>query len=299
MRKKVFLIKLNNGQSVQQSRPLKPATASRAFRGSFNLRFHYPFDEEETRHFIDPAVNLLYSHSFFIAGPASVHILTASVMARSSSHHRLVCILFASTIVACIVVPQLASASSDLVSCEDVYRGSAHKLPCLCSRDTGEGSAINCDHVSFFGEFPALPFRQNIVSYSQRHAGIQTLEPQLFTASNIPLQQVDFSHNLLRRLMERLLDGVEGTLLELRLGHNKLGDQLNPIFSTNEFLHLKSLRVLDLSHNELRAFDNNIFRGLRNLTVSVAKHNASEAVRRKRSRAGARVRMFISARQRN
>lgn len=73
----------------------------------------------------------------------------------------------------------------------------------------------------------------------------------------------------LRRLMERLLDGVEGTLQELRLGHNKLGDQLNPIFSTNEFLHLKALRVLDLSHNELRALDNNIFRGLRNLTVSV------------------------------
>lgn len=75
-------------------------------------------------------------------------------------------------------------------------------------------------------------------------------------------------HDQLRRLMERLLDGVEGTLQELRLGHNKLGDQLNPIFSTNEFLHLKALRVLDLSHNELRALDNNLFRGLRNLTVS-------------------------------
>lgn len=87
------------------------------------------------------------------------------------------------------------AASAGFVSCEDVFRGSAHKLPCVCSRDGGDGSTINCDQVSFFGEFPALPFRQNIVAYSQRHSGIQTLEPQLFTASNIPLQRVDFSHN--------------------------------------------------------------------------------------------------------
>lgn len=102
------------------------------------------------------------------------------------------------TAIALIVTQLIAASQADLVghvSCEDVYRGSAHKLPCLCTRDDGEGSAINCDHVSFFGEFPALPFRQNIVAYTQRHAGIQTLEPQLFTASNIPLQRVDFSHN--------------------------------------------------------------------------------------------------------
>lgn len=163
----------------------------------------------------------------------------------------------------------LAVPTDQLVPCEDVFRGSAHKLPCLCSRDTdGAGSVINCDQVSFFGDFPALPFRQNIVGFTQRLAGIQNLEPQLFTASNIPLKSVDFSHNLLRRLMERLLDGVEGTLQELRLGHNRLGDQLNPIFSTNEFLHLKALTFLDLSYNELRALDSNLFRGLRNLTVS-------------------------------
>lgn len=114
-------------------------------------------------------------------------------------------------------------AASNLVPCEDVFRGSAHKLPCLCSRDPTdlEGHTIDCDHVSFFGDFPALPFRQNIVEFRQRFAAINNLEPQLFTASNIPLKVVDFSHNSLRRLMERLFDGVEGTLQELNLGHNR------------------------------------------------------------------------------
>ncbi|RWS12680.1 chaoptin-like protein [Dinothrombium tinctorium] len=159
-------------------------------------------------------------------------------------------------------------------SCRDLFRSRFHKqLPCICSRNNDNTTAINCDRVAFFGQFPVLPFRSSITSYTQRFAGIQNLESQLFTASDVRLRRVDFSHNLLRRLMERLFDGIEQTLIELNLGYNLLGDQLNPIFSTNEFLQLHALRVLDLSFNQIRALDSNIFKGLKNLTYLTLEGN--------------------------
>ena len=179
------------------------------------------------------------------------------------------------------VVPTSYSRS-DLLPCEEIFK-SGHKLPCLCSKEVlhlpspnaasyplvSNGSiAVICDGVAFFGDFPSLPYKARIHTFSQRNSFIQGLEPQLFTASAIPLIRIDFSRNRLRRLMERIFDGVESSLIELDLSHNLLGDQLNPIFSSNEFLHLRNLRSLDLSHNELRALDNNLFKGLRNLTVS-------------------------------
>ena len=43
--------------------------------------------------------------------------------------------------------------------------------------------------------------------FSQKHVGWQLLPAQIFTASDIPLKHVDFSHNKMRRLAERLFDG--------------------------------------------------------------------------------------------
>ena len=40
------------------------------------------------------------------------------------------------------------------------------------------------------GDFPLLPFRMNIVEFSQRNAGIQALRGQLFTASDLPIRKV-------------------------------------------------------------------------------------------------------------
>lgn len=159
----------------------------------------------------------------------------------------------------------------EVMDCEDQFRNitsSSRSLPCICQRDfIYNGTIVNCDGIAFFGDFPLLPFRQRIVVFSQRYSGVQNLEAQLFTASNIPLKKVDFSHNLLRRLMERTFDGIEKTLEELILSNNLLGDQLNPIFSTNEFQQLNALRILDLSYNQLRALDSNIFKGLKNISV--------------------------------
>ena len=56
-----------------------------------------------------------------------------------------------------------------------------------------------------------------------------------------------------------------GQLEELRLADNFLGDNLNPIFSSNEFHGMKELRLLDLSRNGLRSLEEGIFKGCENL----------------------------------
>ena len=43
--------------------------------------------------------------------------------------------------------------------------------------------------------------------FSQRSVGWQLLPAQIFTASDVPLKHIDFSHNSMRRLAERLFDG--------------------------------------------------------------------------------------------
>lgn len=167
---------------------------------------------------------------------------------------------------------------ADMIACDVVFKWFPSKLPCLCSKasistmsdqsSSSNGTLVNCDYVTFFGDFPTLP--SVVYSYSQRHSYVQSIEPQMFTL--VPLKRLDLSHNNLRRLLDRTFDGIESSLLELDLSYNSLGDQLNPIYSCDELLHLKSLLSLDVSHNELKALDNNLFKGLRNLTVSSVFH---------------------------
>ena len=120
---------------------------------------------------------------------------------------------------------------------------SAINIPCLCSLNEVNATRINCDNVVFPGDFPVLPLRYYIQEFTQKNVGWQLLPTQIFTASDIPLKIVDFSHNSMRRLAERLFDGMEDTLEEIHLSHNMLGDNLNPVFSTDEFRNLKYLRI--------------------------------------------------------
>lgn len=140
-------------------------------------------------------------------------------------------------------------------------------FPCLCGLNDINATKINCDGVAF-REFPVLPYRFYIQEFSQQKAGLQTLGAQLFTASDLPLVTVDFSNNQLRRLTERLFDGVEDSLEVIRLGHNLLGDNLDPMFSTGEFRNLKFLRQLDLSYNMLNAIEEGLLDGCTQLKVS-------------------------------
>jgi hypothetical protein len=64
-----------------------------------------------------------------------------------------------------------------------------------------------------------------------------------------------------------LLLGLQGTLQELRLADNLLGDNLNPIFSSSEFHGLGRLKLLDLSGNLIKGIEEGILKGCDNLQV--------------------------------
>ena len=68
----------------------------------------------------------------------------------------------------------------------------------------------------------------------------------------------------------RLFDGTEDTLEEIYLSHNMLGDNLNPVFSTDEFRNLKYLRVLDLSYNGLAGISEGLITGCDELKVGAS-----------------------------
>lgn len=78
--------------------------------------------------------------------------------------------------------------------------------------------------------------------------------------SGLELEKLDLTGNSIHRLMDRHLK-IQGTLKHLRLGENLLGDNLNPIFSSNEFRELKELRLLDLHGNGIRSIEEGIFKG--------------------------------------
>merc|ERR1719232_1830765 len=158
-----------------------------------------------------------------------------------------------------LITPISAGSSSQEIACVEFSQ--AFNIPCLCSLNEVNATRINCDGVVFAGDFPVLPLRYYIQEFCQKNVGWQLLPTQIFTASDVPLKIVDFSHNSMRRLAERLFDGMEDTLEEIYLSHNMLGDNLNPVFSTDEFKNLKDLRVLDLSYNGLSGISENLIDG--------------------------------------
>ena len=146
-------------------------------------------------------------------------------------------------------LPSKVEAAAETIEIPCVEFSSAINIPCQCSLNKINATRINCDNVVFAGDFPVLPLRYYIQEFSQKNVGWQLLPTQIFTASDVPLKVVDFSHNSMRRLAERLFDGMEDTLEEIYLSHNMLGDNLNTVLSTDEFKNLAFLRSLDLSYN--------------------------------------------------
>jgi Leucine-rich repeat (LRR) protein len=143
------------------------------------------------------------------------------------------------------------------------------RQPCTCIYDDVDELELelDCDRVVFGADFPALPYGAALRSFSQRHVGLQSVPPQAFAGRNIGLARLDFSDNILRRLSEKSLDGLRGTLRELVLRDNLLGDTLNPIFSSSELHGLTNLQVLDLRGNQIRALEAGFVKGCPNLQV--------------------------------
>lgn len=157
-------------------------------------------------------------------------------------------------------------------NCKDIVLASElHEQHCLCSLDAVGYLQIDCDGVPVLTDHNLVvnPFVA-IARYSQRNAGMYLLGGPLFTNVNgqIQLRSLDLQHNNLKKLISRLFEGVEQSLEYLNLSHNLLGENLNPIFSTNEFLELKNLKSLDLAYNGLQILDSNLLIGLKQLNVS-------------------------------
>lgn len=94
------------------------------------------------------------------------------------------------------------------------------------------------------------------------------LKFQVFSSYGLPMRELDFSHNSLRRLPDRLLSGLKGNLTRLSLADNLLGDNLNPIFSTAELHNLPALEELDLSGNAIRGIEEGLLIGCNVLKVT-------------------------------
>lgn len=122
---------------------------------------------------------------------------------------------------------------------------------------------MNCDRVVFTRNTMDSLKGEPIVSISQRNSGYNALPEDLLN-SDLNLKKLDLSGNSIHRLMDRLLR-VQTRLEELKLADNLLGDNLNPIFSSNEFHGMKQLKLLDLSRNGLRSLEEGIFKGCENL----------------------------------
>ena len=154
--------------------------------------------------------------------------------------------------------------------CGETKRGL--DLPCTCFSGADNATYINCDQVVFATDFPVLPYRSRIYGFSQRSTALQAFPSQLFTASDIPLKRLDLADNGVVLITEKLLDGVEDTIEDIKLGGNLLGDQLNPVFSTTEFQNLKQLKRLDLSDNGIKAVDDALLIGCNKLLVGTNMH---------------------------
>ncbi|XP_060524393.1 protein artichoke isoform X2 [Cylas formicarius] len=160
----------------------------------------------------------------------------------------------------------LYPVDGDFVPCSEL--SSELPFPCACSLGPVEAAldgnpsiSVNCDNVVFPSDVATFTYGAPIVAFSQRWAGYQSLPVQLFSSNNLPLRSIDLSGNSLRKLTEGMLQSVQDTLTELRLGDNLLGDTLNPIFSSTEFRSLKNLQLLDLSENSLKAMEEGILDG--------------------------------------
>ncbi|EDW84335.1 uncharacterized protein Dwil_GK13202 [Drosophila willistoni] len=160
----------------------------------------------------------------------------------------------------------------------------ALRLPCRCNvvpfAATGQLGAVamDCDRVVFHGDAPQLPYGAPIVAYTQRYSGQQVLPAQTFGQLKLPIEELDLSNNLIRRIPEKAFDSLKDVLNELRLANNLLGDNLNPIFSTAELHSLKNLRLLDLSGNKIKLIEEGLLKGCVDLKEFYVDRNSLTAV---------------------
>ncbi|XP_014211526.1 insulin-like growth factor-binding protein complex acid labile subunit [Copidosoma floridanum] len=171
---------------------------------------------------------------------------------------------FLAFVIILLVRVTLATESDVWRPCGEIKRDL--RIPCACAltvsgaRKNVLSVRVNCDRVALNGDLIPRLNDSTIVAFSQKFAGHRGLPVAVTSALPGTLESLDFSDNSIRRLADRHLRG-HPNLTELRLANNALGDNVNPIFSSNEFHELSSLKLLDLRSNGLRGIEEGIFAG--------------------------------------
>ncbi|GAB6024667.1 hypothetical protein CHUAL_009802 [Chamberlinius hualienensis] len=144
---------------------------------------------------------------------------------------------------------------------------------CRCAEDGEDRYLLNCDYLWLDDQELNVPPQLILKGYLHRNAALQNLNlaqrlSQWIT--NGSLTQLDLSRNRISKLHDQMF--VE-SLEQLNLRDNLLGDQLNPVFTTESFSKLTKLRYLDLGHNRIRAIDDGLFKNTENIQQLLLDHN--------------------------
>ncbi|XP_011500734.1 PREDICTED: chaoptin [Ceratosolen solmsi marchali] len=175
-----------------------------------------------------------------------------------------------------LLLSTATAAQSNWRPCIEVKR--TLRIPCQCTEaisnlnNTTLSLEVNCDNIILADDALSSLSGQPIVSFSQQFCGHQNLPNELISILPENIEKLNLCNNEISRLMDRQLQRFIN-LNELRLANNALGDNLNPIFSSNEFHDISSLKILDLQSNGLRHLEEGIFKRCINLEELYLDYN--------------------------
>ncbi|XP_072949975.1 chaoptin isoform X2 [Epargyreus clarus] len=127
---------------------------------------------------------------------------------------------------------------------------------CTCSKPAGDLGIVTCNHVPIL-RVPATVNSSKVFMLQLTDNKIRDLEPQFFQATG--LYRLAINQNPLEGIHEEAFYGLDNTLWELELRHDKLTS-----VPSRALRYLQKLRMLDLTGNEITDISGDNWRGLEN-----------------------------------
>ncbi|CAK1579585.1 unnamed protein product [Parnassius mnemosyne] len=127
---------------------------------------------------------------------------------------------------------------------------------CTCSKPAGDLGIVTCKHVPLL-RVPAAVNSSKVFTLQLKGNKIRDLEPQFFQTTG--LYRLAINENPLESIHEEAFYGLDNTLWELELKHDKL-----TAVPSRALRYLQKLRLLDLTGNEITDISGDNWRGLEN-----------------------------------
>ncbi|CAH0674102.1 unnamed protein product [Spodoptera exigua] len=138
---------------------------------------------------------------------------------------------------------------------------------CTCSKPAGDLGIVTCNHVPIL-KVPATINSSKVFMLQLTGNQIRDLEPQFFQATG--LYRLAINENPLESIHEEAFYGLDNTLWELELRHDKLTS-----VPSRALRYLQKLRQLDLTGNEITDISGDNWRGLEHtLTTLILADNS-------------------------